>query len=241
MANTIKVKRGQSASLSSLILQPGEMAVTLDTKNIYVGDNDGVVQQINTKGDTGDSGVYIGTEAPTDESVNVWINPEGDSLTVPNTIIFDYTADDATQIAKAQEIYDAYWSQQEYSLMMSIGGALHPANCQSWGAEIDVIDHFDIYAEMGTYSYAQDSDSIMATQWLGYSFTVADDVITGKEGNVSNPILGNFLDPYAVYSTPFTPTDPGHPATKQYVDNTIAATFTLDGTSLYITTSSENS
>lgn len=87
MANTIKVKRGQSANLNSLTLQPGEIAVTLDTKNIYVGDESGAVQQINTKGDTGNSGVYIGTEQPTDENINVWINPEGEDMNIPETTL----------------------------------------------------------------------------------------------------------------------------------------------------------
>ena len=87
MANTIKVKRGQSANLNSLTLQPGEIAVTLDTKNIYVGDESGAVQQINTKGDTGNSGVYIGTAAPTDESVNVWINPEGEGIEIKDNTL----------------------------------------------------------------------------------------------------------------------------------------------------------
>lgn len=31
------------------------------------------------KGDTGDSGVYLGNTEPTDESVKVWINPDGES------------------------------------------------------------------------------------------------------------------------------------------------------------------
>ena len=31
------------------------------------------------KGDTGDSGVYIGDEEPTDPNINVWISPNGDS------------------------------------------------------------------------------------------------------------------------------------------------------------------
>ena len=30
------------------------------------------------KGDPGDPGVYIGSEAPTDDSVNVWIDPDGE-------------------------------------------------------------------------------------------------------------------------------------------------------------------
>ena len=35
------------------------------------------------KGDTGDSGVYLGSTEPTDESVKVWINPDGESTPIP--------------------------------------------------------------------------------------------------------------------------------------------------------------
>ena len=35
------------------------------------------------KGDTGDSGVYLGNTEPTDESVKVWINPDGESTPIP--------------------------------------------------------------------------------------------------------------------------------------------------------------
>lgn len=38
MANTIKIKRGQSANISGVVLQEGELAVTLDTGELYVGD-----------------------------------------------------------------------------------------------------------------------------------------------------------------------------------------------------------
>lgn len=41
------------------------------------------------KGATGNPGVHVGTEAPTDESVNIWLNPEGDDsdtfIPVPET------------------------------------------------------------------------------------------------------------------------------------------------------------
>ncbi len=35
------------------------------------------------KGENGESGVYIGTEPPTDPSINVWINPEGNADKIP--------------------------------------------------------------------------------------------------------------------------------------------------------------
>lgn len=38
MANTVKIKRGQSANISSVALAEGELAVALDTGELYVGD-----------------------------------------------------------------------------------------------------------------------------------------------------------------------------------------------------------
>ncbi len=87
MANTIQIKRGLSADLSALTLEPGELGVALDTQMLYVGDASGVVKPIEgkegPKGETGDSGVYLGSIEPTDPDVNVWIDPNGEATFVP--------------------------------------------------------------------------------------------------------------------------------------------------------------
>lgn len=44
MPNTIKIKRGQSANISSVTLEEGELAVTLDTGELYVGDGTDKIQ-----------------------------------------------------------------------------------------------------------------------------------------------------------------------------------------------------
>ena len=41
MANTILIKRGNKADLSSLELLPGELGIALDTQELYVGDAEG--------------------------------------------------------------------------------------------------------------------------------------------------------------------------------------------------------
>lgn len=46
MANTIRIKRGLKADLSKLTLLPGELGVTLDTQELYVGDENGEKQLI---------------------------------------------------------------------------------------------------------------------------------------------------------------------------------------------------
>ena len=44
MANTLKIKRGLKADISKLTLVAGELAVALDTQELYVGDNEGNVK-----------------------------------------------------------------------------------------------------------------------------------------------------------------------------------------------------
>lgn len=44
MANTLKIKRGLKADISKLTLVAGELAVALDTQELYVGDNKGNVK-----------------------------------------------------------------------------------------------------------------------------------------------------------------------------------------------------
>lgn len=44
MANTLKIKRGLKADISKLKLVAGELAVALDTQELYVGDNEGNVK-----------------------------------------------------------------------------------------------------------------------------------------------------------------------------------------------------
>lgn len=46
MANTILIKRGNKADLSSLELLPGELGVALDTQELYVGDAEGNVKMV---------------------------------------------------------------------------------------------------------------------------------------------------------------------------------------------------
>ena len=47
MANRIKLKRGLSANIGSLQLETGELAVTTDTGELYVGDRNKKVTKIN--------------------------------------------------------------------------------------------------------------------------------------------------------------------------------------------------
>lgn len=90
MANIIKLKRGLSANINSAVLQEGEIAITIDTNELYTNNGNGNVK-ITQKGETGDSGVYIGSEPPTDENVSVWIDTDDDTEAteqIPNIAIY---------------------------------------------------------------------------------------------------------------------------------------------------------
>ena len=73
MANTIKIKRGLSTDISKLSLSPGELAITLDTREMYVGDSSGAVKSISSNLKYG--GVTAGTTtaytATTDKSIKL--------------------------------------------------------------------------------------------------------------------------------------------------------------------------
>ena len=60
MASTIQIKRGQQAGVEALTLKQGELAVALDTGNLYVGTEEGVYH-VNPKGGTADVAVKLET------------------------------------------------------------------------------------------------------------------------------------------------------------------------------------
>lgn len=44
MANTIKIKRGLSSNISNATLEQGELAITTDTQDLYVGTDSGNIK-----------------------------------------------------------------------------------------------------------------------------------------------------------------------------------------------------
>jgi hypothetical protein len=71
---------------------------------MYIRDANGVFQSIKTiKGDTGDSGVCLGSEQPTDPKVNVWIKPGGEIANDTFELIQEITFTEATNIWYGRE------------------------------------------------------------------------------------------------------------------------------------------
>ena len=70
------------------------------------------------KGDRGDSGVYIGTEEPTDENINVWIDTDGTSTNLDNIDLSGYVTTETfntalNEKANAVHTHDEYLTEHQ--------------------------------------------------------------------------------------------------------------------------------
>ena len=64
MSNKIKLKRGLSSKINSVVLDDGEIALTTDTNKLY-----------SKKGEIAPNNVYVGTSEPSNSNIECWINP----------------------------------------------------------------------------------------------------------------------------------------------------------------------
>jgi hypothetical protein len=64
MSNKIKLKRGLSSKINSVVLDDGEVALTTDTNKLY-----------SKKGEIAPNNVYVGTSEPSNNNIECWINP----------------------------------------------------------------------------------------------------------------------------------------------------------------------
>lgn len=68
--------------------------------------------------------------------------------------------------------------------------------------------------------------SVSMASTLTVNITVSDGIITKVTSDYSNNEILHFIDPTVPYTNPFNPTQPYHPATKKYVDDSIATNIT---------------
>ena len=94
MANTIKIKRGLSSNISNIILAQGELAITTDTNELYVGTTNGNVKLNDSNID---EIISIGKIEPTSPSVQLWI--ENDTLNNIGTEVVNSLDGDETDKA----------------------------------------------------------------------------------------------------------------------------------------------
>ena len=98
---------------------------------------DGAKGDKGDKGDTGDSGVYLGSTEPADESVKVWINPDGGSTPIPGLPVPG--EDDVGKVLVVGEdgAYELGTPAPEVDDTLSIPGS--PADAAATGAAIEAV------------------------------------------------------------------------------------------------------
>ena len=93
------------------------------------------------KGDTGDSGVYLGNTEPTDESVKVWINPDGGSTPIPGLPVPGEDDVGKVLVVGEEGAYELGTPSPEVDDTLSIPGA--PADAAAVGEAIEAISPDD--------------------------------------------------------------------------------------------------
>ena len=93
------------------------------------------------KGDTGDSGVYLGNTEPTDESVKVWINPDGESTPIPGLPVPGEDDVGKVLVVGEEGAYELGTPSPEVDDTLSIPGA--PADAAAVGEAIEAISPDD--------------------------------------------------------------------------------------------------
>lgn len=73
MANTIKIKRGLSSNISKTTLAEGELAVTTDTNELYVGTT---VGNVKLNSSNVDDLISIGENEPTSDATQLWVDED---------------------------------------------------------------------------------------------------------------------------------------------------------------------
>lgn len=87
MANKIKIKRGLSAYINNLTLEPGEIAIVLDTRDLKVGNSNGEVAGINAATATALQEAVTINGVNFDGTSNINVIDAGDHIGINNSTI----------------------------------------------------------------------------------------------------------------------------------------------------------
>ena len=112
MSNKIKLKRGLSSKINSVVLDDGEIALTTDTNKLY-----------SKKGEIAPNNVYVGTSEPSNSNIECWINP---NASFDPTAYFDriypvgslYMSVNSTDPSK---LFGGTWTKIEGSFLWGTG------------------------------------------------------------------------------------------------------------------------
>lgn len=110
------------------------------------------------KGDTGDSGVYLGSTEPADESVKVWINPDGESTPIPGLPVPGEDDVGKVLVVGEEGAYELGTPAPEVDDTLSVPGA--PADAAAVGEAIEAISPDDESVGANPWSSKQIIDTL---------------------------------------------------------------------------------
>lgn len=225
MANTIRLKRGLSSNVTSASLIEGELALTTDTLELYT--NNGTENVKLTQ--KGESGVYVGSERPTDDSV-IWIDPTGTANKGYTTLGFNtyaIWADSSTSYSRDESLieinkaYRDYLNKQPFMII-----AMRNGNDQLCGIFTGFYSNSTTWYSNGSTvtfaSTAGSDDTSIETQRTYLTATISEGTITSFNITYNTQSI-DYLSTTKDYTTAYTPLYDGSPATKKYVDDAVAA------------------
>ena len=254
MANTIKIKRGLSSNISNATLEQGELAITTDTQDLYVGTDSGnkkvgsgpknlldgnIVGSVRTSGSAEESNSYKLGECAFAEGQYTKASGEGSHAEG-----FDTTAQSSHSHAEGNRtIASGDCSHAEGWKTIASGANSHAegwettsqSDCSHAEGRLTIASGDYSHAE-GYYTTASGEDQHVQGKWNIADTTSAHIVGNGKYNNRSNAHTldwqGNAWFAGDVYtgSTSGTNKDAGSKilATKEYVDSKTSANYTYD-------------
>lgn len=124
-----------------------------------------------------------------------------------------------TDLGKYQEMYDTFKSGKDVIFIGSMGGIyqvfLLKKNAPIINNTVAAYSTVN-FGESSTNSYSQ-----LNNESYSLAMTINNDTVTSVLVSLAVTKKLNSIDPTKIYTTPFIPTNSGHPATKKYVDDSI--------------------
>ena len=127
MSNKIKLKRGLSSNISSVVLDDGEVALTTDTNKLWLDLNDGKLKQyqMNAGGTTG-SWVVVNDYSDTTSDLNARLAELTDSLNSQldalNTIVVELREHTDTSFEQTSDSFNLKFTQMQETITQTIDG-----------------------------------------------------------------------------------------------------------------------
>ncbi len=184
MSNKIKLKRGLSSNISSVVLDDGEVALTTDTNKLY-----------SKKGEIAPNNVYVGTSEPSNGNIECWINP---NASFDPTAYFDriypvgslYMSVSSTD---PSELFGGTWTKIEGSFLWGTSNTpKHSGGSKTTDSTVLTIDQIPKHTHFNDAVVWDDTDGLSNAWWIGANGVKAGAMrTTNDEDGIVAPWMGH--------------------------------------------------